>query len=80
MVGLSCRRRAFFYRNFGQLGVNNRRLDECGIKLFFSLEIIGQFSGQKLKPDLIIDSGKIPTVPPSKVIDLTNKGKVLRKG
>ncbi|MFA5799375.1 MAG: L-threonylcarbamoyladenylate synthase [Candidatus Peribacteraceae bacterium] len=42
-------------------------------------EIVEQFSKQKLKPDLILDSGKIPNVPPSKVIDLTNKGKILRQ-
>lgn len=42
-------------------------------------EILKQFEGQKIKPDLIIDAGNLPKRRPSKVVDLTGKGeKVLR--
>ena len=40
-----------------------------------------QFAGKKLKPDLIIDGGKLPRRKPSTVIDLTKeKPAVVRKG
>jgi len=40
--------------------------------------ILGQFGGMPDAPDMIVDSGKIPLTPPSTVIDLTNRGKILR--
>lgn len=45
-------------------------------------EISGQFSGQDIQPDMILDSGVLPPTPPSTVIDLTVPGSclVLRKG
>ncbi|MFA6521407.1 MAG: L-threonylcarbamoyladenylate synthase [Candidatus Gracilibacteria bacterium] len=40
-----------------------------------------QFKGAKLKPDLILDSGRIPTNPPSTIIDCSGKVlKVIRQG
>jgi len=49
---------------------------------YSTAEIIEQFKGQKVQPDLIIDSGKLRTTPPSTVMDLTEKQKLktLRKG
>jgi L-threonylcarbamoyladenylate synthase len=44
-------------------------------------DIKKQYKDRALKPDLILDSGKIPKVPPSTVIDLTKeKEEVLRLG
>jgi len=34
-------------------------------------EILGQFEGEKSKPDLIVDAGDLPENKPSKIIDLT---------
>lgn len=40
-----------------------------------------QFENEKMQPDLILDSGTLPTVPPSTVIDLTgNSGDIVRTG
>jgi L-threonylcarbamoyladenylate synthase len=36
-------------------------------------EIAAQFAGQRFQPDVIIDDGTLPSVPPSKVIDLTTE-------
>ena len=43
-------------------------------------DIVTQFSQRSLQPDLILDSGTLPVVPPSTVMDLTSDGTVLRKG
>jgi len=43
-------------------------------------EITNQFRSEKLQPDFVIDSGKLPPNPPSTVIDLTTGGTVRRKG
>ncbi|MFA6523732.1 MAG: L-threonylcarbamoyladenylate synthase [Candidatus Peribacteraceae bacterium] len=44
-------------------------------------DIIAQFNGAGLRPDLILDSGTLPETPASTVIDLTeNEGKRLREG
>ncbi len=43
-------------------------------------DIVAQFKNQVIQPDLILDSGTIPQTPPSTVIDLTEQGKVKRKG
>lgn len=45
-------------------------------------EIRSQFRNAKVQPDLILDSGVLPPVPPSTVINLTEekRGDVLRKG
>lgn len=44
-------------------------------------EILKQYKGQKLTPDLIIDAGKLPFRKPSTIIDLTKKKiKLIRKG
>jgi len=43
-------------------------------------EIIKQFNRSKLKPDLIIDAGRLPKRKPSKIIDLTSgKPKILNR-
>lgn len=34
-------------------------------------DIVGQFEHEKMQPDLILDSGTLPQVPPSTVINLT---------
>ncbi|OGJ69647.1 threonylcarbamoyl-AMP synthase [Candidatus Peribacteria bacterium RIFCSPLOWO2_02_FULL_51_10] len=48
---------------------------------YSAAEIIEQFMFQEIKPDMIIDSGKMIETPSSTVIDLTSgKGKMLRKG
>ena len=48
---------------------------------YSAAEIIEQFMFQEIKPDMIIDSGKMIETPSSTVIDLTSgKGKILRKG
>lgn len=36
-------------------------------------EVLEQFAGKRIKPDLIIDAGDLPENRPSKVIDLTNE-------
>lgn len=36
-----------------------------------SREVLSQFEGQKLQPDMIIDAGKLPESSPSQVIDIT---------
>lgn len=36
-------------------------------------EVLEQFIGKRIKPDLIIDAGDLPENRPSKVIDLTNE-------
>lgn len=42
-------------------------------------EVISRFSGQKNKPDLVIDKGNLPKNNPSKIIDLTvYPSKILR--
>jgi L-threonylcarbamoyladenylate synthase len=41
-------------------------------------DIAHQFTGQSIQPDLIIDSGSLPPTPPSKVIDLTDDGRIIR--
>lgn len=44
-------------------------------------EIIDQFKGRGLKPDLILNSGQLPKVSPSTVIDLTGGAvKTVREG
>lgn len=44
-------------------------------------EIREQFENENMKPDLILDSGTLPPVPPSTVINLTEKeGVTMRKG
>lgn len=44
-------------------------------------EVVKQFFGRKLKPDLILDGGKLPAVKPSTVVEvLEDKIKILRKG
>lgn len=40
--------------------------------------IAEQFASCVLQPDLVLDCGPLPPVPPSKIIDLTAKGKILR--
>lgn len=49
---------------------------------YSTAEIIEQCKGQEVQPDLIIDSGKLRTIPPSTVMDLTEKQKLktLRRG
>jgi len=43
-------------------------------------EVLKQFQGNKYQPDLIINSGKLKSAKPSKIIDLTGpKIKILRK-
>jgi L-threonylcarbamoyladenylate synthase len=43
-------------------------------------EVLNQFEGRRLRPDLIIDAGELKSSRPSKIIDLTgDKIKVLRK-
>lgn len=42
-------------------------------------DIVKQFEGQDITPDLILDSGQLPQVPPSTVMDLTTDDeKILR--
>lgn len=41
-------------------------------------ELADQFAESTLQPDLILDSGELPRVSPSKIIDLTAGGKILR--
>ncbi|UPA22587.1 threonylcarbamoyl-AMP synthase [Candidatus Peribacteria bacterium] len=44
-------------------------------------DIVNQFADQEFKPDLILDSGTLPHVPPSTVINLTtDDDKTLRSG
>jgi len=44
-------------------------------------EIVEQFSGAELQPDLILDSGTLPTAEPSTVVEIQeNDLKILRKG
>lgn len=44
-------------------------------------EILEQFEGEGLQPDLILDSGILPRTPPSTIVDLTeNTAKILRQG
>ena len=42
--------------------------------------IAKRFIEEEWQPDLVIDSGHLPQVPPSTVIDLTEQGRVLRAG
>ena len=50
-------------------------IDETKIK-----EILDQFEGKKIGPDIIIDSGDLPNRDPSIIIDITgNKIKTLRR-
>ncbi len=42
--------------------------------------IFQRFSKEKQQPDLILDSGTLPKVPPSTVMDLVNEGEIRRKG
>lgn len=40
-----------------------------------------QFAGEKIKPDFILDSGRLPKNPPSTIIDMSARRiKILRKG
>ncbi|MBI3619097.1 L-threonylcarbamoyladenylate synthase [Candidatus Peregrinibacteria bacterium] len=44
-------------------------------------EIVKQFEDQKLQPDLILDSGLLPIIPPSTILDLTRPNvRTVRKG
>jgi L-threonylcarbamoyladenylate synthase len=43
-------------------------------------DIIEQFEGQEFQPDLILDSGELPQVPPSTVINLTADDQTVRAG
>jgi L-threonylcarbamoyladenylate synthase len=43
-------------------------------------DILEQFAQQKYQPDLILDSGMLPIMPPSTVIDLANENKIHRQG
>ena len=36
-------------------------------------EVLEQFTGEKTKPDLIMDAGDLPENRPSKIVDLTNE-------
>jgi L-threonylcarbamoyladenylate synthase len=48
---------------------------------YSSEEIIAQFQDQELKPDLVVDGGKIPKVPASTMIKATDNGfEVIRFG
>lgn len=47
--------------------------------LYSAEEIASQFVSKKFVPDLILDSGTLPPVPPSTVIDLTGKGERFRR-
>lgn len=53
-----------------------------GKKVPYSVEeVLKQYKNQRLKPDLIVDVGKLPRVKPSTVIDLSReKIQILRKG
>jgi len=43
--------------------------------------LLGQFTGQLLQPDLILNSGELPHVPPSTIVDATGTElKVIRQG
>lgn len=42
--------------------------------------ILARFEDEDDRPDLIIDSGTLPPVPPSTVMDLTKNGNILREG
>ena len=46
---------------------------------YSSDDIIAQFSREKCRPDLILDSGVLPFAPPSTVIDLSKGGKSVRR-
>ncbi len=48
--------------------------------LYDAHAIMERFASEEHQPDLIIDSGPLPKVPPSTVIDLTRNGKRLREG
>lgn len=49
--------------------------------IYDGAEVIKTFSKTKYKPDLILNAGHLPKVPPSTVIDLTKKTpKILREG
>lgn len=44
-------------------------------------EILKQYKNQKLKPDLLVDAGKLSKIKPSTIVDLSEKKiKILRKG
>jgi L-threonylcarbamoyladenylate synthase len=44
-------------------------------------EILKQFKNQKHQPDLVLDAGELPRLPPSTVVNLTKKAPVIiRKG
>lgn len=43
-------------------------------------DIVAQFEGKKILPDLVLDSGALPEVPPSTVIDLTGEAPEERRG
>lgn len=44
-------------------------------------EIKKQFADKKIKPDFIIDCGRIPQNPPSTIVDISGKGKnIIRQG
>lgn len=47
--------------------------------LYDAQTIADRFAREKAQPDLIIESGLLPLVPPSTVIDLTKGGKIVRK-
>jgi len=42
-------------------------------------DIVAQFADQDAQPDLILDSGGLPNVPPSTVLDLTQKEPTVRR-
>ena len=41
---------------------------------YSATEIVRQFQGNDLQPDLILDSGELPPTPPSTIIDLSRTG------
>lgn len=43
-------------------------------------DMIAQFAGQPVQPDLTIDSGTLPQNPPSTVVDLSGNNQIYRKG
>lgn len=43
-------------------------------------DILAQFADAEFVPDLVLDSGSLPNIPPSTVMDLTKEGDVKRQG
>lgn len=63
------------------LTMTTANISETLISSYNLQEILTQFGGEKIKPDLVLDCGQLPKVPPSTILDLTvSPPRILRHG